>query len=228
MWKRKLMYILGALWALSVLVAFGYTFFSPTAARTCTLYSNQTLWIIENDAHQLEVISTMAIENQEKLSELASDIVYTTTFQYNPRSNTGLFRRWSAVTTPEMFRVSRIDGQPVDRDEVVAIILNQAHAALDQPNLAPEYTDMRELGLLQALKTNRPVVFERYPQNIALDFATALWILGGLILDLVYLIFILRLFTPNLQGRCQNCRYDLAGLPTNLCPECGQPTTITT
>ncbi|TVQ32095.1 MAG: hypothetical protein EA376_07155 [Phycisphaeraceae bacterium] len=69
------------------------------------------------------------------------------------------------------------------------------------------------LGLL-------PFVYESAPLMRIL-ILQALWH-GSVAFSLVWWLRVLREEPHALKGFCRHCGYDLAGLPTRICPECGQ------
>lgn len=220
---RRSLILIAAIWAISLPVYFMSQLIDTPAYRSSVLYTHHDIWIKQDELGKLQFILTSDPEIQDDLPQLAYEIDYRLTFQYSPRASSGLFRKWNSITSPSFFRINRTDASEFDREEILSKLLMDAETRLAQPNPPEAYTDLRDMGALQAIRTNSPVVFERHHANIVLDLLTLLWGLGSIVLTLSFIGIITSKLIPNDSGlRCQHCRYAIEGLPTDVCPECGR------
>jgi hypothetical protein len=223
MMLRRSFILIAAIWAISLPVYIMSQLIDTPAYRSSVLYTHHDIWIKQDELGKLKFIPTSDPELQDDLPRLANEIDYWLTYQYSPRASSGLFRKWNSVTSPSYFRINRIDASEFNREEILSLFLIEAETRLAQPNPPEAYTDLRDIGALQAIRTNRPVVFERHPANIALDLLSVLWGLGSIILAFIFIGVIFSKLVPNeTEPRCQHCSYAIDGLPTDLCPECGR------
>lgn len=223
MMLRRSLILIAAIWAISLPVYIMSQLIDTPAYRSSVLYTHHDIWIKQDELGKMKFILTSDPEFQDDLPRLANEIDYWLTFQYSPRASSGLFRKWDSVTSPSFFRINRIDASEFDREEILSLFLIEAETRLAQPNPPEAYTDLRDIGALQAIRTNSPVVFARHHANIVLDLLTLLWGFGSIVLMFSFIGVLISKLIPNDSGsRCQHCSYAIDGLPSDLCPECGR------